>query len=270
MLAVAGAVLVTLGQQLNSFGASVGRWTGLAGKAVSLGGGAAIALSAYFAREALSNENVQRWTKCRSTAESLKATIYLYRAGVPPFDGADRDDQLVDRRTAIEDAVEGVEPSVSQPEDKAVDLSPINAQDYAQQRLNDQVEFYQRRSGEYQKKTRMLRQIVLWLGAVAVLLGVISAVEPLVAGWTAVIATVVAAVSSHVQSQRYQILTAAYQSTTRRLEMLRDKWEASHKSDINRNAFIQSCEDTMALENGAWVTQWSQQKPPGQKPLGSD
>ncbi len=270
MLAVAGGILVTLGQQLSSLAASIGPSAGPVGKVVSLGGAAAIALSAYFAREALSNENVQRWTKCRSTAESLKATIYLYRAGVPPFDGTDREEKLVDRRAAIEDAVEGVEPSVSQQEDKVVDLSPINVQDYVQQRVNDQIEFYRKRSGEYQKKTRALRQIVLWLGAVALLLGVVSAVEPLVAGWTAVIATVVAAISSHVQSQRYQTLMAAYQSTARRLEMLRDKWEASGKSDMNRNAFIQSCEDTMALENSAWVTQWSQQKPPGQKPLGSD
>ncbi len=162
--------------------------------------------------------------------------------------------------------MEGMEPLVPQTEDKGVDLSPMSAGNYIQQRANDQIQFYRGRSDEYQKKIRALRQIVLWLGAVAVILGVVAALKPLVAGWTAVIATVTAAVSSHVQSQRYQSLIAAYQSTARRLETLRDKWEAGGEAEANQNTFIQSCEDTMALENSAWVTQWSQRKPPGQKP----
>jgi SMODS and SLOG-associating 2TM effector domain 1 len=116
----------------------------------------------------------------------------------------------------------------------------------------------------------MLRQLVFWLGAVAVLLGVVSAVKPLVVAWTAVVATVIASLSSRVQSQRYQTLVAAYQSTARRLETLRDKWEASAKTDVGKNAFIQSCEETMSLENSAWVTQWSQRKPSNQKPSNSD
>jgi SMODS and SLOG-associating 2TM effector domain 1/Protein of unknown function (DUF4231) len=264
ILAIAGAVLVTLGQQLGSLVASLGPWAGLPGKVASLAGTAGIALSAYFAHEALSNENVQSWTKCRSTAESLKATIYLYRAGVPPFDGTDRDAELVDRRAAIEDAVEGVE-LIAQAESEVVDLPPINPEDYIVERVNDQIEFYRKRSSEYQKKTSMLRQLVFWLGAAAVLLGVVSAVKPLVAAWTAVVATVIASLSSYVQSQRYQTLMAAYQSTARRLETLRDKWGASTKSDVLKNAFVQSCEEAMALENSAWVTQWSQRKPSDQK-----
>ena len=117
---------------------------------------------------------------------------------------------------------------------------------------------------EYHKKTAALRALVFWLGGIAVILGVASAVKPLVLGWIAVIATVTAAISSYVQSQHYQMLITAYQATASRLETLRDKWIAGGKADANRNAFIQSCEDTLALENSAWVTQWSQQKPAGQ------
>jgi hypothetical protein len=60
-------------------------------------------------------------------------------------------------------------------------------------------------------------------------------------------------------------LIATYQATTRHLGTLKDKWMAGDKTDTSRNTFIQSCEDTMALENNAWITQWSQQKPPGQR-----
>lgn len=216
ILAVAGAILVTLGQQVAALAASIGTWGTPAGKVIGLAGAAAIALSAYFAREALSSESVQRWTKCRSAAESLKASTYLYRAAVPPFDGADRDEKLLDRRTAIENAIEVVEPRENETEDTKVDLSSLSVGDYIQQRVNDQIQFYRTKLGEYQRKTRTLQQVVLWVGAVAVLLGVVSAAKPLVAGWTAVIATVTAALSSHFQSQRYQSLSAAYQATARR------------------------------------------------------
>lgn len=124
ILAIAGAILVTMGQQLGSLTAATAPWVALAGKIIGLGGAGAIALSTYFAREALSNESVQRWTRCRSAAESLKACTYLYRAGVPPFDGADRDQKLLERRTAIENAMEGVEETVTQVQDASFDPSP--------------------------------------------------------------------------------------------------------------------------------------------------
>lgn len=261
ILAIMGTVLVTLGQQIPSIIASLGPQAGTIGKIVGLAGAGVVALSTYFAREALSTESVQRWAKCRSAAESMKASTYLYRAGVPPFEGADRDEKLIDRRTAIEETLSGVELLVRTGEsDTAFDPSPLTVEGYCQKRLDDQVQFYQKRTDEYHKKTASLRALVFWLGAIAVILGVVSALKPLVVGWTAVIATVTAAISSYVQSQHYQILITTYQATSSRLETLRDKWIAGGKADASRNAFIQSCEDTLALENSAWVIQWSQQK----------
>jgi len=264
ILAVAGAVLVTLGQHLGTLDG----WAALLGKAASVAGAIAIAVSAYFAGQALSNENVQNWTKSRSTAESLKAATYLYRTGIPPFDGADRDAKLVDRRAAIEEAVDGIEPVAAPAGEEVSNLSPLSVDNYVALRVNDQIGgFYRLRAAEYQQKTARLRQLIFWLGAVPVILGAAAAKKPSVAAWSAVVATIIASLTSYVQGQRYQALSTAYLATARRLEMLRDKWAASPKSDASsKNAFIQSCEDTMALENGAWVTQWSQRKPADQKP----
>src|SRR5215469_3868634 len=107
ILAVMGTVLVTLGQQIPSILTSLESQAGTIGKIIGLAGAGAVALSTYFAREALSTESVQRWAKCRSAAESMKASTYLYRAGVSPFEGADRDEKLIDRRTAIEETLSG-------------------------------------------------------------------------------------------------------------------------------------------------------------------
>jgi hypothetical protein len=56
-----------------------------------------------------------------------------------------------------------------------------------------------------------------------------------------------------------------YQSASWRLIALKGEWAASHKTEANtddRNAFIRSCEDVLAIENGAWVGARSPQKPP--------
>jgi hypothetical protein len=262
ILAVAGAVLVTLGQQLGSLSG----WAGHIGTFASMGGALAIAVSAYFAGQALSKENVQNWTKSRSTAESLKAATYLYRTGIPPFDGADRDAKLVDRRAAIEEAGDGIEPVAAPAGEEVSNLSPMSVDNYITLRVNDQIEgFYRRRAAEYQRKTAKLRQLIFWLGAVPVILGAAAAKIPPVAAWSAVVATIITSLTSYVQGQRYQALSTVYLATARRLEVLRDKWEASPKSDDSKKSFIQSCEDTIGLENGAWVTQWSQPKPADQK-----
>jgi hypothetical protein len=53
-----------------------------------------------------------------------------------------------------------------------------------------------------------------------------------------------------------------YQATAMRLQLLKDQWLDSGKTDIDkadRDSLIQRCEETLALENGAWVAQWFQQ-----------
>jgi hypothetical protein len=78
------------------------------------------------------------------------------------------------------------------------------------------------------------------------------------------IATLTASLSAYAQNQQYQTLIVTYQATSRRLKALKGEWIASGKTDADtaeRNAFIKSCEDTMALENSAWVGDFVQKKP---------
>jgi len=264
ILAIAGATFSTLGEQLKNSHPNP-QWQSLLhaiAVAASLGGAAAIALASYFAREALGGDRVQNWTKARSAAEASKAALYLYRASVVPYDGEDRDKKLLDRRDAIETSVEGLELVASNP--GTPDLSPLTVSDYIAKRLEAQIKYYHDTAGEYQKRVDNLRTVTFWLGVVGVLLGVGAAAGPL-GSWVAVVGTVTAAVSSYIQTQRYQGLIVLYRATERRLEFLKDEWQTTGKTEADkpaRNSFIQSCEDAMALENGAWLAQWSQQKQP--------
>jgi hypothetical protein len=256
-LAVAGSVLAAAGQEFGVV-AAFSSWPMLARGAAILAS-FAVALSAYFGKEALTGNKTSDWIKTRSAAESLKAATYLYRAGAPPFDTADRENVLFDSVSSIEQRVASIPARSAAPDSSTPDLSPLTVDDYILKRVDDQIDFYDRRSDEYQRKSDMLRNATLWLGAASVLLGLISAagVVPALVG---LIATLTATISAHAQNQQYQALIVNYQSTLRRLIALKGEWVASRKTDADtaeRNAFIRKCEDTLALENSAWVADWS-------------
>jgi hypothetical protein len=264
-LAIAGAVLATAGQE---FGAlkTFGNWP-LTTKGVAVLAAFAVALSAYFGKEALSGNKTADWVKARSAAESLKSLVFLYRAGAPPFDSAEREEVLFARVAQVEERVAAVQTRSAPPETKAPDLSPLTVDDYIAKRVDDQIAYYDQRASEYQAENDKLRNGVFWLGAASVLLGIIAAAG-FVPALVGLIATLTASLSAHAQNQQYQALIVVYQATSRRLLALKGEWIASHKSDSDtteRNAFIRSCEDALALENGAWAGQWSNKTPDASK-----
>jgi hypothetical protein len=96
LLAIGGAILATLGQQIVPSAPNIGLGA-LLFKLPGMLGSAAIALSVYLATQAIAGNREGIWVRCRSAAESLKAAIPLYRTSVAPFDGADRAAQLHQR-----------------------------------------------------------------------------------------------------------------------------------------------------------------------------
>jgi SMODS and SLOG-associating 2TM effector domain 1/Protein of unknown function (DUF4231) len=259
LLSISGAILVALGEQVSPLakegvGVYLLKTPGWLGSAI-------IALAAYLTREMLDGSTERNWTRARSVAESLKAATFLYRAAVSPFDGPNRGASLIERTREIQKTVEDLETRHSEPEPEP-SLHALTVDEYMTERVDDQVAFYDRTARRYQAETDRYRYIVLGLGALSVLLGLASAAGPF-GLWVAVIATVTGSLAAYIQTQRYVPLTVLYQATMRRLRELLGEWGASGKSDTDkadRDAFIRRCEETMALENGAWVSQWSQQQ----------
>ncbi len=271
ILAVSGAVLAAIGQQLAPLipkeAGGIEAWML---KLPALVGSAAIALSAYFTREVLGGEREKTWIKARSIAESCKAAIFLYRSAVPPFDGPQGATALLHRVRDIEGSMTDIEARTSPPETQP-DLSPLTVDAYRNERVTKAISWYTTRALEYQKHSDRLGHILLLFGAISVLLGFVSTTSP-VNAWIAVIATVTAALTAYGQNMRYQALTVLYQATSRRLQELQAEWLASGKGEddrAERNSFIQRCEDTMALESSAWVAQWTPKKPDPAKPASS-
>ena len=256
-LAIGGSIAATLAEQLKTVSAppQVAPVTTVLGVIAT----AAIAVAAYLSQQAQGDNRVNFWTRSRSAAESLKSGIFIYRAGAPPFDAADRALQIKLRTEKILNEMKGVETRQPAP-DNGSDLSPLTVGQYIQVRAQEQADWYARRARDHQRSADSCRRATSLLLGVATILTALSATVRGVSVWAPVVATMAASITAYLKNQQYQMLTASYSATLIRLKVLIGNWLASGKTDadkVERDAFIQSCEETMSAENGSWSALWT-------------
>jgi SMODS and SLOG-associating 2TM effector domain 1 len=252
-LGIAGAVMGTVGQLLSRNPNSV------ATKALGIAGSLAVALAGLAATQAISGDKEKLWIRCRSAGESLKSAVYLYSASVPPFDGSNRGVALAQ---CLERALRDLDRIALRPgkSDKPPP-GPLNVTGYIAARVDDQIDYYTRSANKYQKKADFWRYCAMAGAATSAALAVVSAMFSL-SPWVALLATVTTSITAYVKNHRYELTIGLYQATAMRLQSLKDQWLDSGKTDADkadRDSLIQRSEETLALENGAWVAQWSQQ-----------
>jgi hypothetical protein len=252
-LGIAGAVMATVAQLLSPNPNSV------AAKALGIAGSLAVALAGLAATQAVSGDKEKLWIRCRATGETLKSAVYLYSASVPPFDAPNRGGALAQR---VERALKDLDRIALRPGN--VDKPPpeqLSVTDYIAARVDDQIDYYTRSANRYQKKADFWRYGAMAGAATSAGLAVVSAMFSL-SPWVALLATVTTSITAYVKNHRYELMIGLYQATAMRLQSLKDQWLDSGKTDADkadRDSLIQRSEETLALENGAWVAQWSQQ-----------
>jgi hypothetical protein len=207
---------------------------------------------------ALAGNRDQLWLKCRAAGEALKSSVYLYCAGVPPFDTPNRTEALGQR---VEKALKDLQGLALRPGKMDNPPGALTVAEYLTVRVDDQINWYTNSFNNYQKKADFWRFMALAGTCASLILGGISAIASL-SPWIALLATVTTSVTAFVKNQRYEAMIGLYQATAMRLQMLKDQWTDSGKTEADtadRDSLIQRCEETMSLENGAWMAQWSQQ-----------
>ena len=73
------------------------------------------------------------------------------------------------------------------------------------------------------------------------------------AAWVPVTTTASAAIVAHIAASRYDQLIIEYLRTADRLRYLRD----TERSRLTPAAFVDACEDTISVENQAWMARWN-------------
>jgi hypothetical protein len=247
-------VIGTLGQVINPSPAST------TSKVAGIAGSIVVALAGVAATQATAGSRDKLWIKARAPEKASRPAYSGCCASAPPFDGADRANVLADKAEKTMLDLKGVELRPGTIKDPP---RPLTVEDYIKARVDDQINFYNSTAIKHQERADFWRFCGLVAASSGAILGTVSALFSL-APWVALLSTVVTSLTADVKGQQYESMIALYQATASRLSLLKDKWLDSGKSDADtaeRNTFIKSCEDTMSLENGAWVAKWAERTP---------
>jgi len=259
-LGIAGAVIGTLTQFIAP------DVTSTPAKILGVVASLAVALAGVAATQAVSGSRDKIWIRSRAAAESLKSAVYLYAASVPPFDGPNRAAALAERVEKTTKDLAGIELRPGKTDKQPP--GPLTVDDYIKARVDDQVGYYTGTANTLQGKADFWRNCFLATAAAAAALGTISAITSL-SPWVALLATFTASATAYVKNQHYESIIQLYQATAIRLQSLKDQWFDSGKTNndkADRDSLIQRCEETLSLENGAWVAQWTQASQPSPPP----
>lgn len=256
VLSIGGAILGMLSQQLRSSKELI-PWIS---PALGLLSGAALGLAAYFTKEIFSPDREGRAVRARATAEALKSHAYLLATGVPPYDTIAAPEEMFTKIETIRKAADSVAPLTITEQEKTSGMpsAPMSIDDYIKQRVDDQITYYSNQATANNKKLTTGRRLSFILGAVAVLLGLVAATNPSIAGWIAVIGTITAAIAARQYAARYQFLIISYHAAAEKLEALKARWAIERKTGAAADQrFILACEETISAENSGWMAEWT-------------
>ena len=251
-LGIAGAVIATVSS------VPLVPPTSMSSKILGSVGSIVVALAGVAATQAVAGNRDKIWIQCRGLGEALKSSVYMFCAGVPPFDDANRAITLAQR---VDKALKDISGLGLRADDNKSAPGPLTVDDYIKLRVDDQVTWYTQKAAAFQKKADFWRICSFAGAAVGAIMGVVSSLYSL-SPWVGLLATATASITAFVKNQRYASMIGLYQATAIRLKALQDQWLDSGKTEadkVERASFIQRCEQTMSLENGAWTAQWSQQ-----------
>ena len=228
-----------------------------------------LATGTFLSSRFLRHNDLQAWARARAASEALKREAFRYAAHAKPYDDTAKADQiLIAERSKIEDSVDDLaDLTVSAKRLGSSPRTPLTAQQYREQRIEDQInKFYRPKAERYRKIASRLRTIEFFLAlaatAVTALAGVVGKTIPVgserfdLAALTAVLTTVSGAILAHIEASRYQYLVTTYLATARRLEdAAADSAQVAANPD-SWSEFVNRCEDIIATENNSRMAKW--------------
>ena len=147
------------------------------------------------------------------------------------------------------------EGAVAKPPAKRLDM-----EQYLEQRVTDQIDWYEAASGKAGLKATRWRRVVFLLGLAGVLIGTLGAtLGAFSSAWLGVITSASAAIGSFIAAERFEFLAVSYQAAADRLAWRRSEWARlapADRNDARRHAIVLACEEAMSSENSAWVAEW--------------
>jgi hypothetical protein len=247
-------------------------WSSWAAGAAAL----ASALGAYLGRQFVGTGKEAEWIQARATAEGIKSECYRYTARSGPYaaDGSAADAaKLLAARTdeiskqATDKGLVRENDSVPTSDDKRQPPDPVTKEWYKANRIQDQIEYYQKGRAKNQRAADTLWWIAFTAGAAAVVFGGLGAWAQRFTPWIGVMTTIAAAVAAYGLIDRRKYLIASYAASQERLERILaiDDVAPTDLADL-----VATTEDLLEGEHKAWLPQMLAQQhrqPAEQRPV---
>jgi hypothetical protein len=244
------------------------------GWAVSLLGGGCIGAAALISSNFLTKERKSNWVRCRATSEAIKAEVFLFRAGVSPYDDNTPVQFLVNRIADISDKSKDLKILYIMMTDDEKKAPPIlDRTGYIKLRLEHQIEkFYIATARKQAKKASILKacEHILSAGSAAIGLvagstggamvasggssAVFSNLASRVGIWGPTLATASAAVGVHIAATRYDDEVMEWTTAAQRLENLYLRLpKATGPGSPEWNEFVLNCEAVISSNTKQWA-----------------
>lgn len=211
----------------------------------------------------------KRWVLLRTAAEGIKREIYLFRLHAEGYASDDR------REKALALAVENItrrllrtEVNTSSLPQPAGDIPPRNTihisddgmsllttDQYVRLRLQDQLQFYRRKTVMLEASWRRINIAMIALGGVGTLIGVVGGGYVI---WITVTTTLSAALASYMSLRQVENTLIGYNQTATDLENIHAWWMALETLEQQDPVNIKLLADNSEAVIGNEVERWNQ------------
>jgi hypothetical protein len=239
----------------------------------SLAAAILVGIGTLLGRYILDANAQQQWIQARATAESIQSECYRYAARCGEYASKDAAQRFKDRIDAFSAAAtsKGLFADAqarAAPPRRPAPAIDMTADWYRTNRLIEQRDWYQKRSGEHASTAGRLRNISFALGSVATALGAVSAAHIVnwVAPFVAMMTTVMTSVAAYGALGRQVYLAASYSEMASQVDRL---VALNREGDLSDEKLVEAGEDLLSSEHRAWADRVALQEPRARRGAGS-
>lgn len=244
---------------------------------VALVGGGCLGAAPLISNTYLSKETKSDWIRSRATSEQIKAQVFLFRAGVPPYDVDDPVQTLVNRVADISEGAKDLRVEFVMTKTDGKKPPPaLDRPGYLKYRLEPQIQgFYIRTARQQARKSELLKEFQAILAVGSSMIGIVAgsaggAAASVKAGaggqavfshfardigiWGASLATAASSFGSFVESGKYDDQVVERSTAAQRLENLYLRLpNFVGPGSEDWTVFVLQCEEVIASTSKQWA-----------------
>jgi len=223
---------------------------------ISLVAGFIAAAAALFGRFVQQGSADKKWVAARAAAEVSQSQCFRYAARVAPYSGIDDAaaalllDQNVEAAGKM--AHEAGAVPRSDPSARVAPPQPMDAAWYRTNRLEDQRQWYRKKSAANDQAAGRLRLLALTFGLIAAALGLAGAMQGLgyLTAGVGAVTTIAGGIAAYSNVERHAYLAASYSGMASAIASLLGRHEEKLLTDAQ---LVDQGETLMAAEYAAWT-----------------